>query len=85
MENGHELNFEDKCRRRIILFFSASSGLFQTLPSLGKTKSKNPYDERRLLEQNKRIQKENNAPQDFPNFVREGMFHAVIAICYHNS
>ncbi|XP_021618033.1 peptidyl-prolyl cis-trans isomerase FKBP20-2, chloroplastic isoform X1 [Manihot esculenta] len=72
LENGHELNFEDKCRRRIILFFSASSGLFQTLPSLGKTKSKNPYDERRLLEQNKRIQKENNAPQDFPNFVREG-------------
>ncbi|PPD84737.1 hypothetical protein GOBAR_DD18335 [Gossypium barbadense] len=49
-----------------------SSGLSPTLPSSGKTKSKNPYDEKRLLEQNKRRQKENNAPEDFPNFIREG-------------
>ncbi|KAK6918640.1 FKBP-type peptidyl-prolyl cis-trans isomerase domain [Dillenia turbinata] len=47
-------------------------GMFPTLSSAAKTKSKNPYDERRLLEQNKRIQKENNAPLDFPNFIREG-------------
>lgn len=43
-------------------------------PASGKTKSKNPYDERRLLEQNKRIQRENNVPEEFPNFVREGFF-----------
>eukprot|EP00252_Welwitschia_mirabilis_P008538 TRINITY_DN20446_c0_g1_i1.p1 TRINITY_DN20446_c0_g1~~TRINITY_DN20446_c0_g1_i1.p1 ORF type:complete len:176 (+),score=5.96 TRINITY_DN20446_c0_g1_i1:77-604(+) len=30
------------------------------------------YDEKRLLEQNKRIQKANGAPSDFPNFIREG-------------
>ncbi|XAR63250.1 Peptidylprolyl isomerase [Bertholletia excelsa] len=58
--------------RRTLLFLLLSSGLFPTLPSFGKTKKKNPYDEKRLLEQNKRIQKENNAPEDFPNFVREG-------------
>ncbi|KAK4344869.1 hypothetical protein RND71_035045 [Anisodus tanguticus] len=42
------------------------------LPAFGKTKNKNPYDERRLLEQNKRIQRENNAPEEFPSFIREG-------------
>lgn len=47
--------------------------LFPALSSSAKTKSKSPYDERRLLEQNKRIQKENNAPDEFPNFVREGL------------
>lgn len=30
------------------------------------------YDEKRLLEQNKRIQNANGAPPDFPNFIREG-------------
>lgn len=34
--------------------------------------SKSPFDEKRLLEQNRRMQKVNNAPQDFPNFIREG-------------
>ena len=53
--------------------FLVSSGLFPTLPSSGKTKVKNPYDEKRLLEQNKRVQRENNAPDDFPSFVREGL------------
>ncbi|EEF50272.1 fk506-binding protein, putative [Ricinus communis] len=74
LRNGYLLHCEETLRRRFLLFFSASSSvlLFQTLPSFGKTKSKNPYDERRLLEQNKRVQKENNAPDDFPNFVREG-------------
>jgi hypothetical protein len=52
--------------------------LFPTLPSSGKTKSTNPYDEKRLLEQNKRIQKENNAPEEFPSFVREGLCHGFI-------
>lgn len=30
------------------------------------------YDERRLLEQNRRIQKLNQAPPEFPGFIREG-------------
>ncbi|XP_040987803.1 peptidyl-prolyl cis-trans isomerase FKBP20-2, chloroplastic-like [Juglans microcarpa x Juglans regia] len=29
--------------------------------------SKNPYDKKHLLEQNKWVQKENNAPEDFPS------------------
>lgn len=40
------------------------------------TKSKpppnSPFDEKRLLDQNKRMQKLNNAPADFPGFIREG-------------
>ncbi|KAJ6679307.1 PEPTIDYL-PROLYL CIS-TRANS ISOMERASE FKBP20-2 CHLOROPLASTIC [Salix purpurea] len=72
-QNGHVvLCHEEKLRRRFLLFFSFSSGILSTFPSYGKTKSKSPYDERRLLEQNKRIQKENNAPEDFPSFIREG-------------
>ncbi|KDP28827.1 hypothetical protein JCGZ_14598 [Jatropha curcas] len=72
VQNGYVLHCEEKWRRRFLLLFSASLGLFQTLPSWGKTKNKNPYDEKRLLEQNRRIQKENNAPEDFPSFIREG-------------
>eukprot|EP00258_Populus_trichocarpa_P024499 XP_024440518.1 peptidyl-prolyl cis-trans isomerase FKBP20-2, chloroplastic isoform X1 [Populus trichocarpa] len=80
MQNGHVvLCHEEKLRRRFLLFFSFSSGLLSTFPSYGKTKSKNPYDERRLLEQNKRIQKENNVPEDFPSFIREGFEVKVVA------
>lgn len=68
------LHFEENLRRRFLLIFLVTSGISWSLPSYGKTKAKNPYDERRLLEQNKRIQRENNAPDDFPNFVREGSF-----------
>lgn len=50
--------------------------MFPTLSSSGKTKSKSPYDEKRLLEQNRRVQKENNAPEDFPSFIREGLCHS---------
>ncbi|KAA8520457.1 hypothetical protein F0562_014713 [Nyssa sinensis] len=71
-QSRYILHFEENLRRRPLLFFLVSSGLFPTLPSSAKTKSKNPYDEKRLLEQNKRIQRENNAPEDFPSFVREG-------------
>lgn len=71
-QNGHTLHSDDKMRRRLIIFISFTTGLFPTSSSFGKTKSKNPYDERRLLEQNKRIQKENNAPENFPSFIREG-------------
>lgn len=67
------LHFEEKVGRRILLTFLAGAGVSTALPSFGKTKKQNPYDERRLLEQNKRIQRENNVPDDFPNFVREGL------------
>ncbi|WCJ22992.1 FKBP-like peptidyl-prolyl cis-trans isomerase family protein [Euphorbia peplus] len=77
--NGYILHCEERTRRKFLLLFSASSCVFQALPSMGKTKSKNPYDERRLLEQNKRVQRENNAPDDFPNFVREGFEVKVVA------
>lgn len=68
-----------------MLFILVSSGTFPTLLSYGKTKSKNPYDERRLLEQNKRIQQENNAPEEFPNFIREGLLCTYIIIILHNT
>lgn len=62
-------------RRRLFLTFLAGSAAVSAAspsPSLGKTKKQTPYDERRLLEQNKRIQRENNVPDDFPSFLREG-------------
>ncbi|KAH9308538.1 hypothetical protein KI387_036449, partial [Taxus chinensis] len=41
-------------------------------PASAKIDEKFFYDEKRLLEQNKRIQKANGAPPGFPNFIREG-------------
>uniref|UniRef100_A0A5B7C6N1 peptidylprolyl isomerase n=1 Tax=Davidia involucrata TaxID=16924 RepID=A0A5B7C6N1_DAVIN len=78
-QSGYIMHYEENLRRRVLLFFLVSSGLFPTLPSSAKTKNKSPYDEKRLLEQNKRIQKENNAPEDFPSFVREGFEVKVVA------
>ncbi|XP_011089705.1 peptidyl-prolyl cis-trans isomerase FKBP20-2, chloroplastic isoform X2 [Sesamum indicum] len=76
-DNGEQakgsLHFEDKMKRRLLLTFLVGSGISPALPSSGKTKKQSPYDEKRLLEQNKRIQRENNAPDEFPNFVREGL------------
>lgn len=73
MQDSSMLQHSEKAlRRTLFLSVLVSAGLFPTLSSYGKTKSKNPYDEKRLLQQNRRIQKENNAPEDFPNFVREG-------------
>lgn len=69
----------ENLKRRRLLVFLVTSGVFPTLPSMGKTKVKNPYDEKRLLEQNKRVQRENNAPDDFPSFVREGFEVKVVA------
>jgi len=34
--------------------------------------TKSSFDEKRLLDQNRRMQKVNGAPVDFPNFIREG-------------
>ncbi|KAE8720745.1 Peptidyl-prolyl cis-trans isomerase FKBP20-2 [Hibiscus syriacus] len=70
--NDNSVRRKENSSRRFLLFVLVSSGLSPTLTSSGKTKSKNPYDEKRLLEQNRRRQKENNAPEDFPNFIREG-------------
>ncbi|TVU39080.1 hypothetical protein EJB05_12483 [Eragrostis curvula] len=64
---------DGKIRRRAALtFLLASPALSVAFSANGKTKSMNPYDERRLLEQNKKIQAANRAPDDFPNFIREG-------------
>ncbi|KAI9077900.1 hypothetical protein K1719_040161 [Acacia pycnantha] len=73
------LHSNETLRRNFILTVLVSTSVFPSLPSYGKTKSKNPFDDRRLLEQNKRVQKENNAPEDFPNFVREGFEVKVVA------
>ncbi|KAK3125037.1 hypothetical protein QOZ80_7BG0599210 [Eleusine coracana subsp. coracana] len=59
-------------RRAALAFLLASPALSVAFSANGKTKSMNPYDERRLLEQNKKIQAANRAPDDFPNFIREG-------------
>lgn len=72
VEDSCALHSERALRRKFIISFLVLNGVFPTLSSYGKSKSKNPYDEKRLLQQNKRIQKENNAPEDFPSFVREG-------------
>lgn len=72
------LQKEDACITR--RFFSASLlciGPITAGPALAVSEKKNkgkksPFDEQRLLEQNKRMQKLNSAPSDFPGFVREG-------------
>ncbi|XP_042507290.1 peptidyl-prolyl cis-trans isomerase FKBP20-2, chloroplastic isoform X1 [Macadamia integrifolia] len=76
--SGYTLFSAENLRRRYVLFFLVSSGLFPTSAS-GKTKSKSGYDEKRLLEQNRRMQEANNVPPDFPNFVREGFQVKVVA------
>ncbi|KAJ8632123.1 hypothetical protein MRB53_025459 [Persea americana] len=71
--NTHVQYSEGTKGRRCFLFFSlVSLGSFVSLSALGKVKGKSPYDERRLLEQNKKIQEANKAPEDFPNFIRKG-------------
>lgn len=65
-----------KCRgRRDVLAVSfISMCLFAPSAAYGKPKGKAIYDERRLLEQNRKIQQANNAPDDFPSFIREGKY-----------
>lgn len=74
-ESGGISHFEENLNRRLVVFLSVTTTLFPNLSSSAKTKIKSPFDERRLLEQNKRIQKENNVPEDFPSFIREGSYH----------
>ncbi|EPS68814.1 hypothetical protein M569_05956, partial [Genlisea aurea] len=64
--------------RRLLILFLVGTGISQPFPCFGKTKKQNPYDEKRLLEQNKRIQRENSVPDDFPNFIREGFVVKVV-------
>ncbi|CAA0842733.1 Peptidyl-prolyl cis-trans isomerase FKBP20-2-chloroplastic [Striga hermonthica] len=85
MELGREqgkgsvhFGLEEKLKKRVLLTFLVGPIMWSTLPSFGKTKKENPYNERRLLEQNKRIQSENNVPDEFPNFVREGFTVKVV-------
>jgi cytochrome c556 len=67
--------FEDCRNRRSLLLISlVSLGSLVSNRATGKVKGRNPYDERRLLEQNKKMQEANRAPEKFPNFVREGTF-----------
>ena len=44
-------------------------------PDSGKVKvgKKSPFNEQRILEQNRRMQSLNSVPDDFPGFVREGI------------
>ncbi|KAK2980273.1 hypothetical protein RJ640_016951 [Escallonia rubra] len=70
---GYVSPYDEKLKRRQLFLLLCSSGLFPTLPSSGKTEGKNPYDEKRLLEQNTRVQRENKGPEDFPSFVREDL------------
>ncbi|CAI9101271.1 OLC1v1038554C1 [Oldenlandia corymbosa var. corymbosa] len=73
----------EEMTRRVLLNIAVASAISPALPSYAKTKSKNPFDERRLLEQNRRRQRENNAPENFPNFVREGFTVKVVAPDYY--
>uniref|UniRef100_A0ACD5U8L9 Uncharacterized protein n=1 Tax=Avena sativa TaxID=4498 RepID=A0ACD5U8L9_AVESA len=64
---------EGRIRRRAALaLLLATPALSVSFSAHGKTKSMTPYDERRLLQQNKKIQEANRAPDDFPSFIREG-------------
>ncbi|XP_074592447.1 peptidyl-prolyl cis-trans isomerase FKBP20-2, chloroplastic [Curcuma longa] len=66
-------NRGDRSRRDLLLVSLTSySSMLAVSSASGKVKGSNPYNEKRLLEQNKKIQAANNAPDDFPNFVREG-------------
>ncbi|CAM0905906.1 unnamed protein product [Alopecurus aequalis] len=59
-------------RRAALALLLATPTLSLSFSAHGKTKGMNPYDERRLLQQNKKIQEANRAPDDFPSFIREG-------------
>lgn len=56
----------------------ADNGSAAAAAALPIKDTKSPFDEKRLLDQNRRMQKVNNAPEDFPNFIREGFEVKVI-------
>ncbi|OEL21576.1 Peptidyl-prolyl cis-trans isomerase FKBP20-2, chloroplastic, partial [Dichanthelium oligosanthes] len=66
-------------RREAFSLLLASPVLSVAFSAYGKSKNMNPYDERRLLQQNKKIQEANRAPEDFPNFIREEQMGAFLS------
>lgn len=75
VQDNSILHPEKVLRRKLALSVLVSTCVFPTLSSHAKTKNMNPYNEKRVLQQNRNIQKQNNAPDDFPNFIREGNVH----------
>ncbi|KAJ6837022.1 peptidyl-prolyl cis-trans isomerase FKBP20-2, chloroplastic [Iris pallida] len=63
---------EHRSRRGIVIAPLISLGLSVAWTASAKVKTASPYNEKRLLEQNRKIQEANNAPEEFPNFIREG-------------
>lgn len=74
-----ESSKECRSRRAILIVPLISSGLSVALTASAKVKTASPYNEKRLLEQNRKIQEANNAPEEFPSFVREGFEVKVVA------
>ncbi|WOL15963.1 peptidyl-prolyl cis-trans isomerase FKBP20-2, chloroplastic [Canna indica] len=71
---------QSRGRRALFLISLSSSSLLLAVSAAhGKVKGSNPYNEKRLLEQNKKMQEANNAPDDFPKFIREGFQVKVVA------
>ncbi|KAK2994454.1 hypothetical protein RJ640_000913, partial [Escallonia rubra] len=66
-QNGYVSPYNEKLRQKQLFLLLCSSGF------------KNQYDEKHLLEQNKWVQRVNNAPEDFPSFVQEGIEVKVVA------
>ncbi|XP_024627994.1 peptidyl-prolyl cis-trans isomerase FKBP20-2, chloroplastic isoform X1 [Medicago truncatula] len=79
VQDNSILHPEKVLRRKLALSVLVSTCVFPTLSSHAKTKNMNPYNEKRVLQQNRNIQKQNNAPDDFPNFIREGFEVKVVA------
>ncbi|KAJ0970649.1 hypothetical protein J5N97_018608 [Dioscorea zingiberensis] len=68
-------------RRGFLIFMLplVSSGLLVSFSASGKVKGLNSYNEKRILEQNRKMQAANNVPEDFPSFIREGFQVKVVA------
>lgn len=73
---------ECRGRRDVLVISFISMGMFSPFAAYAKSKNKAIYDERRLLEQNRKMQQANNAPEDFPSFIREGKYLLfILEIC----
>ncbi|XP_057869720.2 peptidyl-prolyl cis-trans isomerase FKBP20-2, chloroplastic isoform X2 [Cryptomeria japonica] len=66
------LNYNAEKRQPSEMERHSSNSFLSKYLNATKTDQRTFYDEKRLLEQNRRIQNANSAPQDFPNFIREG-------------
>lgn len=75
VQDSSTLHPENVLRRKFVLSALVPAVVFPTLCSDAKAKNINPYNEKRVLQQNRNIQKQNNVPDDFPNFIREGNDH----------